>query len=106
MNTITGGIISFAVFSIFLIYGSLKMTHLISKYNPQISEIKEQNFYDMSTKLDLSAINFNIAFAVEGYIDKELKIDPRYVKFMARILTKREGIESEKVIPFDFCTKK
>ncbi len=33
--------------------------------------------------LSLSDINFNFAVAVEGYIDKELKIDPRYVKFMA-----------------------
>ena len=60
----------------------------------------------MNTKLNLNDINFNIAFTVEGYIDKELKNDHRYVKFMARILTKREGVESYTVIPFDYCTKK
>ena len=88
VKTATGGIISFIVFVVFFIYGTLKLTHLINKYNPQISEIKETNFYDMYTRLDLDAINFNVAFAVEGYIDGQLKNDHRYVKYMTRILTK------------------
>ncbi len=105
MNTITGGIISFAVFTIFFIYGSLKLTHLIDKYNPQISEIEEKSYYDQTDKLSLSDINFKFAVAVEGYIDKELKIDPRYVKFMARIVTVREAKNYETILPFDYCTK-
>lgn len=66
---------SFFVFIVFFIYGTLKLTHLIDKYNPQISEIKETNFYDMYTRLDLTQINFNVAFAVESYIDGQLKND-------------------------------
>ena len=75
VNTATGGIMSFFVFIVFFIYGTLKLTHLIDKYNPQISEIKETNFYDMYTRLDLTQINFNVAFAVESYIDGQLKND-------------------------------
>ena len=34
VKTATGGIISFIVFVVFFVYGTLKLTHLINKYNP------------------------------------------------------------------------
>ena len=58
----------------------------------------------MFTRLDLTEAKFNIAFAIEGYIDGQLKNDPRYVKYMARIFTKTNGVDGETIVPFDFCT--
>ena len=34
VKTATGGVISFIVFVVFFVYGTLKLTHLINKYNP------------------------------------------------------------------------
>ena len=51
--------------------------------------IYERNFFDYQTKLDLTLIGFKMAFSVEGYLDSELKDDPRYVKYIVRIYGKR-----------------
>ena len=45
------------------------------------------------------------AFGVEGYLDKETKEDSRYVKGLARLFYKRNGIEGESIIPYHPCTK-
>ena len=66
--TFTGGLLSFFVGIVFFIYGSLKLSHLLDKYNPSISEIKEINFYDSSERLVLDDFGFRIAFAVESYL--------------------------------------
>ena len=39
--TVTGGLVSFGVGIIFFIYATLKLSHLMDKYNPNISEVKE-----------------------------------------------------------------
>ena len=67
--TVTGGLLSFFVGVVFFIYGSLKLSHLMDKYNPNISEVKEQNVYTSDTRLNLHDIGFRLAFAVEGYVD-------------------------------------
>ena len=90
--TITGGLLSFLVGIIFFIYATLKLSHLLDKYNPNISEVKEQNIYDSSVRLNLDDIGFRIAFAVEGYLDEKLRDDHRYIKYLARVLTKTGGV--------------
>ena len=69
VRTVTGGILSFFVGVIFVIYGSLKFSHLMEKYNPSISEVIKQNFYNSDTRLNPHDIGFRLAFAVEGYVD-------------------------------------
>ena len=102
--TVAGGLLSFFVGVIFFIYGSLKLSHLLDKYNPAISEIKEFNFYDSSERLVLDDFGFRIAFAVESYIEPALRYDHRYVKYMARVFTKTNGVDSETIIPYGLCT--
>ena len=85
--TVTGGLLSFFVGVVFFIYGSLKLSHLMDKYNPNISEVKEQNFYNSDTRLNLHDIGFRFAFSVEGYVDQMMRDDHRYVKYMVRIGT-------------------
>ena len=90
--TVTGGLLSFAVGIVFFIYATLKLSHLLDKYNPNISEVKELNFYDSSERLNLNDIGFRIAFAVEGYLDGKLRDDHKYIKYLARVLTKTGGV--------------
>ena len=44
------------------------------------------------------------AFGVEGYLDGELKEDPRYVKGIARIRGQRNGVKYEKLLKYHKCT--
>ena len=85
--SVTGGLLSFFVGVVFFIYGSLKFSHLMDKYNPNISEVKEQNFYNSDTRLNLHDIGFRFAFSVEGNVDQLMRDDHRYVKYMVRIST-------------------
>ena len=103
--TVSGGLLSLLVGVVFFIYGSLKLSHLLDKYNPSISEIKEFNFYDSSERLVLDDFGFRIAFTVESYLQPKLRNDPRYVKYMARVFTKTAGVESETIIPYGICTE-
>ena len=103
--TVSEGLLSFFVGVVFFIYGSLKLSHLLDKYNPSISEIKEFNFYDSSDRLVLDDFGFRIAFAVESYLEPKLRNDHRYVKYMARVFSKTAGVESETIIPYGICTE-
>ena len=44
------------------------------------------------------------AFGIEGFLDKELKNDPRYVKSFARMYGRKDGKNYEKFIDFHVCT--
>ena len=39
--TVTGGVLMSLVAFVFFIYASLKLSHMLDKYNPNISEVKE-----------------------------------------------------------------
>ena len=102
--TKTGGVLSLFVLMTWLSYGALKLTQLYKKHNPFISEITERNFFDIETKLDLNEIKFRMAFSVEGFLDKEVKDDPRYVKYIVRMVGKRNNVGVQEMIPFHKCT--
>ena len=76
---------------VFISYALLKFTHLVDKKNPLISELKLNNFYDYSTRVDMNEIGFKMAFTVEGYLDKKIKDDPKYVKLLARMFYRIDG---------------
>ena len=44
------------------------------------------------------------AFGVEGFIDKQLKDDPRFVKGLLRLFGNRDGIGYERLLPYHKCT--
>ena len=85
-------------------YGLIKFNHLLTKHNPLISEVNEKFFYDWQEQLDLKDIGFRFAWTFEGYLDKERKDDPRYVKQIVRILRREAGKESEIFLPYRRCT--
>ena len=90
--TKTGGCLSLMVILLWMVYGVIKFSQMMSKHNPFISEIKEKNFFDYNTRLDLNEINFKMAFSIEGYLDKEVKNDPRYVKYIVRLTGFKNGV--------------
>ena len=61
----TGGLLSVALLIVILLFASVKFDHLMTKFNPQMS----QYFLDLEKdeKLDLKETGFRIAFAIEDY---------------------------------------
>ena len=45
------------------------------------------------------------AWTFEGYSDKELKNDPRYVKFLMRLSGRQNGESKETIIDHHMCTE-
>ena len=44
------------------------------------------------------------AFGIEGFLDKTLKDDPRYVKTLVRFWGNKDGESYERIFPFHKCT--
>ena len=44
-----------------------------------------------------------MAFAIEGYLDKKTKDDPRYVKYIARVVGVNQGHPYERLLPVRKC---
>ena len=99
-----GGILSFSIFFIILIYATLKMLQLISRKNPNVSSYIEKNFFDSSHRVNFKEDGIRFAFGIEGFIDHNLKLDSRYVKNLVRFWGKKGGVEYEKLLPYHKCT--
>ena len=102
----TGGIVTSIIVIIMLTYGIIKMIQLFSHHNPNVTEHIEKTVFDSSERLDLNEIAFQLAFSVVGYHSRELKNDPRYVKYLVRIFGRKDGKEYEKIIPYHLCEEK
>ena len=105
VHTLAGGVLTFIIIVVVLIYSTIKMMHLFDRHNPQISQVLQRSVYDFNERLSFNEIKFRIAFSVEGYISRERKDDPKYVKYLVRIFGKTKGKEYEKIIPFHDCTE-
>ena len=106
VHTITGGLTTFLVLVVMLVYASIKVIHLLSKHNPNVVMVHEKNFFDYKDKLDLNQIDFRLAFSVENYHTREFKNDPRYVKYLVRIYGVENGEEYEHIIKYHKCEQK
>ena len=103
VNTVTGGILSVILVVILLAYGGLKFLHLYDKHNPQISEVTEKGVLDSSEIMNLNQEGFRFAFTIEGYLDKERKDDPAYVKSLVRLRGLKDGEKINKLLPYHEC---
>ena len=84
----TGAIISFVILFILFLYGAVKMTQLASRSNPNITSFVQQNYFDGTNVVNFKERNLRFAFGIEGQLDKALKDDKRYVKWLVRALYK------------------
>ena len=101
--TVTGGLVSFAITVIVLCYGALKFQHMIMKHNADVTSVLETDVFDFNEITNLNDVGFRVAFSVRGYRKKELKDDPRYVKYLVRMFGKREGKDFERILPYHKC---
>ena len=77
----------------------------MSRANPLVSSFLKKNVFESDHALNFDDNNIRFAFAVEGYFDKELKDDTRFVKGFARIKGLKDGKSYEKLFPYHKCTE-
>ena len=104
VTTIVGSIVSILVFLIVVFYGANKLTFLIERRNPQISSFIERGAVTKHDETNLMNANIKFAFGIEGFLDKKLKNDPAYVKWIVRQVRRIDGVETEKFLPYHICT--
>ena len=79
VNTKTGAMVSFIVIFLTLAYSLLKMQHMIVRKNPSITV--RNGKLDHETTLNLGSDEFMMAFALEDFKAKPIKLDDRYVRW-------------------------
>ena len=67
--SMAGGVLSFTIFFVMIIYAALKMIQLFSRTNPNISSYEQTAYYDSSHVVNLKESGLRFAFGVEGYLD-------------------------------------
>ena len=87
VTTRTGGVVTVIIALLVFLYASLKFTHLTTRYNPQMSsyfsDLEDDEVLDMAEETD-----FMIAFSIEDFHKpRQLKNDPKYVKWIFRMYT-------------------
>ena len=63
------------------------MIDLSQKKDPFITQSVEKDFYNIFEGLNLSKTNFRFAIGATNF-DYEVKNDPRYIKWIARLRTR------------------
>ena len=105
VNTVFGGMVTSSIIMLTLAYTLLKFSDLYTKDNPVVSEVIVQDYYSPIDELSLKDINFKFAFTVESYYEKKRKDDPRFVKQIFRLSTRKDGVRTSRAIPFHDCSK-
>ena len=100
-----GAFCSMMVAVVVLLYASIKFIHLKDRHNPGIASYLIERPSNLENPLNLNAMNARIAFAFLGYSDQQLKDDPRFVKWIVRVVGKKDGERYERIVPYRSCTE-
>ena len=106
VKTLPGGCLSVVMLSITLLFGLLKLQHLLERKNPEIvtNEVAFEPD-DEEAKLDADDPEYMMAFAITNGILRTPKNDPRYVSFVLEHGLRDEyGNYSAKKYPMVRCT--
>lgn len=92
-----------AIFTLMIFYASIKFVHLTTRHNPTISSHLKKFNFDSNEQINLSNQDVHVAFAVEGFLDGEVKDDPAYVKYLVRLYGKKNGTAFEHILGYHAC---
>ena len=87
-----------------LLYATVKFVHLTEKHNPGLAAYLIERPSSLQTPFNLNLLNSRIAFAFVGYNERDLKDDPRYVRWIVRHTGKADGERWERILPYHKCT--
>lgn len=104
-GTMEGGLFTLILFLLMTVYGVHKFSVLLSKRNPNLTQLLLEGENDPMKGTYFLNDGFKIAFAVENYHSKEGLDDPRYVRWISYL---QEDTGDEKVytpLPMVPCTE-
>ena len=87
VKTVTGGLLSLIIMMLTGIFGILKMQHLLERMHPEIHNNTVPLSFDDDYSLESD--DFMVAFALKDKHSDLLKLDSRYVKWIATAWTKK-----------------
>ena len=104
VNTVYGGVVTTIIFTLALIYSSMKAIELAGRKNPSISRaIEERDYSSEVDKISFKDINLRFAFGVVDSVSGEDKLDSRYNKFLVRLEGAKDGVPNEKILSYHEC---
>ena len=63
----------------------------MSRSNPHVSSFIKQGIFDSDNVTNFREKGIRFAFGIEGFFDKEMKDDTRYIKSFARFYGYKNG---------------
>ena len=103
IRTSSGGVMSLGIATITFLFAAVKMVHLTSRFNPNVSYYIENDYFTDEFKFNFGREQFMLAFAVEDYFTLELKADTRYVKYFAQYGNFTNNVPTYKELPIYPC---
>ena len=91
VTTLLGSIFTTLIVLVTLSYSLMKFEKVMTGRNADVTVFTELGHISADEKVNLNDISFRMAFVVEGFVDRERKADPRYVKYIARIWNEIDG---------------
>ena len=104
VNTVLGALGTLMFGLIIMLYASVKFWHVATVKGATITVYDEPYKTNEKTIINLNDFNFRVAFGFYGYYDRELKIDPNYVRWIFRLSGKRQNKYVERILPYHICT--
>ena len=88
-----------------LLFGLLKLKHLLSKHNPTINTIEQEDAFEDGEYFDTAENDFNLAFALTRVTGNQRPISSeRYIKWFARVRDETEERRKQWLLPTYRCT--
>ena len=103
VHTRAGGVLTILIGGIIMLYALVQFLNLASNKNLNLSIFVDEHHFNKDDKYNLNESNFRIAVAIEGFRKKDMKDDPRFVKWIFRVYGKKDGEEYERILSSHKC---
>ena len=70
VESVPGGMLSFCIILVTLLYAAVKFEKLMMRSNPNVSSFLERGMISTRQKLNIRDAGLQFAIGVEGYLDK------------------------------------
>ena len=104
VNTLPGGICTVLILWITLAFATRKAIVLSNHTDVDISTHIDKNAFPPTETVPVKDLGFKMAFTMQDFLTRELKNDPRYVKWFLMMYGKRNGEWFDEVIPYHECS--
>ena len=91
MRTAIGGVFSFAIVVMVLLYAGLKAMDVIERRNPIINILSLPDAVGDDDAVNVKESTFRMAFSLENSVSKVVLDDERYIRWVIRHYGQRDG---------------